>query len=106
MAVRFDPDPTLEAELARTVEVAAVLEALAAAAAETARRLVPVASGDLRDSIDHEVAMEAAGQVGRVFATDFKASWVEFGTIRRPARPFIRPALETEVGPLREDTGA
>lgn len=106
MAIRFEPDPNLESELAREIETRAVLESLASAAAATARQLVPVRSGALRDSIDSEVTTEPTGLVGRVIVGDWKANLVEYGTRLHPARPYLRPAIEAEVGPLQEMPGA
>lgn len=103
MAIRFDPDPNLESELARATEIHAYLEELAAAAAETARQLAPYRTGALRDSIDYEVTSEGSGQIARVIVGDWKANLVEYGTSRHPARPYLRPAIEAEVGPLRDD---
>lgn len=103
MAIRFDPDPNLESELARAVEIRAYLEVVAAAAAETARQLAPYRTGALRDSIDYDVTSEGGGQIARVIVGDWKANLIEYGTSRHPARPYLRPAIEAEVGPLRDD---
>ena len=69
------------------------------------RRLVPVDSGDLRDSIAWawgeapkgavvlaESAPTERGLKITVYATDFKARWIEFGTIKMGARPFFFPS--------------
>lgn len=103
MAIRFDPDPNLEGDLAREIEVHAYLESVAAAAAETARQLAPYRTGALRDSIDYEVTSDGRGQIARVTVGDWKANLIEYGTSRHPARPYLRPAIEAEVGPLRDD---
>ena len=105
MAIRFDPDPKFEEEMRRSPDLRAHLEQLAKAAAERAQQLVPVKTGALRDSIEGVVDYDQRGFVGRVDAHDFKAGWVEFGTVRRAARPFLRPAIEAEVGPLAPDVG-
>lgn len=54
------------------------------------RALAPVDRGDLRDSIeakpgDHELQRKVA-------TDDFKARWVEFGTVDQPPSPFFWPA--------------
>ncbi|WP_370189252.1 HK97-gp10 family putative phage morphogenesis protein [Qipengyuania sp.] len=79
---------------------AAALEPIA----EDARRLVPVESGDLRDTI--RVSLEFADGgftdgsmvvVGPLAAGDarhvFYAHFLEFGTITMRARPFLGPAI-------------
>lgn len=72
--------------------------------AEDARRLVPVESGDLRDTI--RVSAEYSGEgytdgrmvvVGPLAAGDarhvFYAHFLEFGTITMRAQPFMGPAV-------------
>lgn len=71
--------------------------------AEEARRLVPVESGDLRDTIG--VSNELADSrtdgkvvyVGVLRAGDnrhvFYAHFIEFGTVTQRAQPFLAPAL-------------
>ena len=72
--------------------------------AEDARRLVPVESGDLRDTI--RVSVEYSGEgytdgrmvvVGPLAAGDarhvFYAHFLEFGTITMRAQPFFGPAI-------------
>lgn len=79
---------------------AAALEPIA----EDARRLVPVESGDLRDTI--RVSLEYVDEgftdgsmvvVGALAAGDarhvFYAHFLEFGTITMRARPFLGPAI-------------
>lgn len=55
-----------------------------------AQALVPVATGDLRNSISYSTT---AAQVF-VFAGADHASHVEFGTFKMRAQPFIRPAYK------------
>ncbi len=54
--------------------------------AEYARRTVPVKSGELKRSI------EATGDT--VVATADHAAAVEFGTAKRAAQPYMRPAIK------------
>lgn len=58
--------------------------------AEEAKRLAPVRTGNLRDSIQ---AIQEGFDV-YVVAEATYAKFVEFGTKRMAARPFIRKALE------------
>ena len=59
--------------------------------AETARELAPRRTGALRDSI--VVARDPVTGQATVEARAPYAAYVEFGTVRRPARPFLGPAL-------------
>lgn len=59
-------------------------------------------TGELRDSINHNVDKSSAGHGRSAFigSDDDKAVWHEYGTSRIPPRPFISGALihkETEV---------
>lgn len=61
--------------------------------AETARSMAPVATGALRDSI----AVNPEGvYIGAPYAV-----FVEYGTSRSPAQPYVRPAMDEvkEAGP-------
>jgi HK97 gp10 family phage protein len=69
---------------------------------EEAKRLVPVRTGALRDSItavvsrDHEQAQRKV-KVGFKYPAARRAHFTEFGTRYQPAQPFLRPALDTEA---------
>lgn len=58
-----------------------------------AKRLAPVDTGRLRSSITHELATDTQGLHGRIGTNVEYAPYVEFGTGRTPAQPFLRPAL-------------
>ena len=69
---------------------------------DTAKRTVPVEQGDLRDAIvarserdagRHEVKVKV-GPTRR----GFYGLFLEFGTVRLPARPWLRPAWEASKG--------
>lgn len=71
--------------------------------AETARLLAPVLSGELRDGIvvsDKLVDAPERGNrgsgvyVGVLADSAFYAGFVEFGTVKSPAQPFLAPAFE------------
>lgn len=57
---------------------------------ETARAMAPVDTGELRDSIGGDVA----GLTGYVIATADHAAYLEHGTSRQPAQPYMRPAMD------------
>jgi len=68
----------------------AVLE-LALIIQNKAKELCPVDTGLLRSSINAQVESWAAAYVGT--NTEY-APWVEYGTRRTPAQPFLEPAFE------------
>lgn len=55
-----------------------------------AREVVPVKTGWLRDSIEHEVR----GKSVDIGTNVYYAAYVELGTETSPPRPYLRPALE------------
>lgn len=68
--------------------------------AGAAKNLAPVDEGDLRDSV--EVTAPGGTTPGgtalhelqaAVSTDDYKARWVEFGTVKMAARPFFWPAF-------------
>lgn len=59
--------------------------------AQDAKRLAPVLTGDLRNSID---VLGVQDGVGRVGATVDYAAFVELGTRRAPAQPYLAPAAQ------------
>jgi hypothetical protein len=58
------------------------------------REGVPVATGDLQDSVFADVALTAEGWKGRVGASDWKAGLVEFGTSKSRPNGALRRAVE------------
>lgn len=83
-----------------------------------ARALVAVDTGITRDSIDvqpqpaekqYKVAVFASPphvRKGRNTRTAYLpniAIWLEFGTIHKPARPFLRPALDAEAAQYKAE---
>lgn len=61
--------------------------------AETMRRLVPIDTGELYDSIGVE---EVDALTWQAVATAEHAAYVELGTARAAAQPFMVPAAELE----------
>lgn len=62
-----------------------------------AKRLAPVDTGRLRSSITHSIERERDGLVGIVGTDVDYAAFVELGTSRAAAKPFLRPALAAEL---------
>lgn len=75
------------------------LEKVGLVAEGYAKRLCPVDTGRLRNSITH--AMEGSEAV--VIGTNVEyGPYVELGTSRQKAQPFLRPAAQDHVGEYRE----
>lgn len=62
-----------------------------------AKQLCPVDTGRLRSSITHALDRDARGLVGVVGTDVDYAAYVELGTSKAGAQPFLRPALAAEV---------
>lgn len=81
--------------------------------AEEARRLVPVRTGHLRDTIEVVTDSTKGGGVkaARVLVgpdqnAGFYGDFVEFGTRRMAARPFMRPAFDTMADAAQDAVAA
>lgn len=64
-----------------------------------AKLLVPVDEGDLKAGIKSSVSVKQGGSVEALIGfeqDDFYGRFVELGTSKMPARPFLRPALENK----------
>jgi hypothetical protein len=77
--VRFIPNPDFEIDVEKLAEAAAE-------AVPLAKSYAPVRSGAYRDSIKAVVA----GKFAYLVATDFKAHWIEFGSVHNPAHAPLR----------------
>lgn len=79
----------------------------AEAVRDEVKKTVPVATGNLRESVDIRYEDDGlTAKVGWWKRDDYYARWVEFGTTSRPAQPSLGPATELErlhiVDRLRE----
>lgn len=95
--ITIDPGTTLS-DLKRIADslksgVKPALEAGGKAGLQTARDKVPVKTGNLQRSLYAETTENKLEIGGRADYT----LYVEFGTYRMPARPFIRPASEVAL---------
>lgn len=70
---------------------------LSLAVEAAAKRLAPVRTGRLRSSITHRVERRGRVVVGTVGTDVHYAPYLEFGTRRMRARPYLRPALAAAV---------
>jgi HK97 gp10 family phage protein len=63
-----------------------------------AKRIVPVDTGLLRDSI---VVKDGIDKNEKLIGTDVRyAMYVEFGTIKHGPQPYLRPALDRIIGAI------
>lgn len=65
--------------------------------ARTAKRLAPVDTGRLRSSIAEELSGTESLIIERVGSDVNYAAFVELGTSRSRAKPYLRPALANEL---------
>lgn len=64
---------------------------------ERMQELVPVRSGNLRESLAIVIADDGLTvNIGPAGKVAWRAHFVEFGTVNMPAKPFIRPAFDGE----------
>ena len=82
-------------------EAAAVaLEEIGLLAERYAKELCPVDTGNLRNSITHTVDEE--NLVAYLGTPVEYATYVEMGTSRMKAQPYIRPAFENHMGEYKD----
>ena len=74
-------------------KIPAALEECGLVAEGYAKRLCPVDTGNLRNSITHT----QSGNVEYIGTNVEYASYVEMGTIRTRAQPFIKPSVANHV---------
>lgn len=75
-------------------QIRTALEAVGQAAETYAKKGCPVDTGNLRNSISHDVAQSGSSELAAYIGTNVEyAPYVEMGTSRAKAQPFIRPAV-------------
>lgn len=78
-----------------------VVQKNAGAIRTDAKNLAPVDTGELKKSI--RKYQEFGGMVGRITAYTDYAEYVELGTRKKNAQPFLKPALEKNKPKFKED---
>lgn len=73
--------------------VAADLARRAIKVDRAAKQLCPVDTGRLRASITWQIERDARGLLAMIGTNVEYARFVELGTVRAPAQPYLRPAL-------------
>lgn len=95
MPSAFIPNPAGIFQLAREITMAQAMGEIAEEGANRARDIGPSDEGDYVESIDSGWDIDADGAFGRIFATDYKANWIEFGTEDTPIFAPLRKAVES-----------
>lgn len=96
MALRlYKPNPDFDQAFAHSEEARAYALRKAQEAAQHAREIAPVATGEYRDSIEATVEETADGWQGQVIAGAAHSVYVEFGTEDTPTFATLRRAGET-----------
>lgn len=80
-----------------------LVQAYAAFWESAASQLAPVDTGDLKNSVGHELT---GPHDAKVFATMEYAVHQEYGTIDMPAQPFMRPSRDALHAPFQRDLKA
>lgn len=94
------------AQLLRSEEAVKATQRMANTVQRKAKRLCPVATGRLRSSITTAVGQDGDGVYGLVGSDVEYAAYVELGTSRRAATPYLVPAvLEVTAAELARNTG-
>ncbi len=93
MASRLEFTPDMLAQL-QAISDQYVADTVLPKIADKAKRIVPVDSGILQDNIRPEVSADGMFVVADTEYADF----VERGTSKMAAQPFLRPAMTTALG--------
>jgi len=92
---RFVPNPKAVEQLERGFAMQAHLKQRADEVAAEAKRIAPVETGAYRDSIEGVAGLDESGRmVGRALAADWKANFIELGTIHQAAMHILSSAAE------------
>ena len=84
-----------EVQAASADAKAQALEIIGGVAESYAKAACPVDTGRLRNSITHQQESESVEVIGT--NVDY-AAYVELGTVKMAARPYLRPAAENHAG--------
>lgn len=90
----FTANPQIAQLLMRSEQMKIMLLAQAGRGVAKARILAPEQSGDYKRSITAVAGLEGGSMRSRIVAKDFKAGWIEFGTVKTPAFAPLRRGAE------------
>jgi HK97 gp10 family phage protein len=97
-AVTFIPNPFIEAEWNSSMEANIMMTGLGERILATAKALCPVDTGLLQSSIEMFVGHSEMGRLEVQVGSSVRyAGFVEFGTSKMAAQPYLRPALDSAV---------
>lgn len=92
--MKYQPNPQGVQALDRTPEMMKFLKDEAEKAAAAAKGFAPVLTGTYRDSIKADSKISDGKATGFIYATDFKAVWIEYGTSTNPTYAPLRKGVE------------
>lgn len=92
---RFQLKRDADSLVARSAKMLIAMEIRAERIASAARDIAPVETGDYKAGIEAVSGIVDGVATGRVNARDFKSHWVEFGTVKQPARAVLRRAVDS-----------
>lgn len=96
VSARFEKDQLAEQKLATWPGLIPDLEELVKAAEVAAIAIAPVESGKYKASITSAAGYDERGRIiGRLRADDWKAIWIEYGTVNSPAHATLRRAMDS-----------
>lgn len=109
---RFQEDPTFVEAIKRGSDMKSLLAETTEEVTKEATRIARSEAYDeshdgqhYADSIETDVFLGEDGYQGRTNAFDFKAHWIEFGTIKTAAKHVLSRALEAVLGTERVSRG-
>lgn len=85
---------------AKNAAIRAALEAIAVQAEGYAVALCPVDTSRLKNSISH--AVEVADECAYIGTNVEYAAYVEFGTSKAAAQPYLKPAIEEHIDEYKD----
>lgn len=105
--VRFVPNPGWEEAVLRSTDLRDLLEPVADNAERIAKSIAPRRTEHYADSITAEVGYSPKHRalIVHLAASDFKAWWIEAGTVDTAASPTLVPAMEQAAPGARWGAG-
>jgi hypothetical protein len=100
---RFASNPAVAAQLLTSPSLVPGLTSIGARGRAAAQRRAPRRGGYLADGIDYEVGIDRRRRalVLRLFGSDFKTGWYEFGTVRNRPVAMLRRGLDEAAPGLK-----
>lgn len=97
MASFFTPRRQAERELKQSEQMRRLMSRVGVSAKKEAQALAPRRTGRLARSIRFELVPTPDGWVASVNFREFYGRFFEFGTVRQPPQPFLRPGVQSAV---------